>query len=232
MGVVLGALHCAGRFERATIRETMTAGSGGTQVMAAVDAGDGMAARRALAGIAADGRAELLEALARRAAQGGVLPVELLVELLDDLGLPRRAVRRFLIDENAVEDVAQDTLVAVAASVGSFRGDAKFTTWLHQLARNRAVDHLRRQRATEPLADDDVGDAQRISSVIASREAARALAARLPQTYREAVWLRDVERLPYVEAAQRLGRNVNTVKSQVARGRALLARMLATEDGV
>jgi len=205
----------------------------GAALLTAIDAGDGLAARRALAGVPSGAaREEALEALAERAGRGCGLSVELLVELVDDLGLHRRAVRRFLVDESAVDDVAQDTLVAVATSVGSFRGDAKFTTWLHQLARNRAVDHLRRQRATEPLADGDVGDAARISSVIASREAARALAARLPQAYRQAVWLRDVERLPYREAAQRLGRNVNTVKSQVARGRALLARMLDAEDGV
>ena len=196
------------------------------QLLAALDVGDALAARRALADLGEPGREAALEPLARRAAGGGALAVELLVELLDDLDLPRRAVRRFLIDESAVDDVAQDTLIAVAGSVGSFRAEAKFTTWLHQLARNRAVDHLRRRRATEPLAEDDVGDAQRISSVIASREAARQLAARLPEPYREAVWLRDVERASYAEVARRLGRNLNTVKSHVARGRALLARML------
>jgi DNA-directed RNA polymerase specialized sigma24 family protein len=69
----------------------------------------------------------------------------------------------------------------------------------------------------------------RISSLIASRDAVRRLLERLPVGYKEAVTLRDVEHLSYAEAASRLRRNVNTVKSQVARGRALLAAMLDTE---
>jgi RNA polymerase sigma-70 factor, ECF subfamily len=72
-----------------------------------------------------------------------------------------------------------------------------------------------------------VGEAVRISSLISTRETVRQLVQRLPDRYRRAVELRDIERLPYAEAAARLGVNVNTVKSHVARGRALLAGMLS-----
>jgi RNA polymerase sigma-70 factor, ECF subfamily len=68
------------------------------------------------------------------------------VEAIDATGLARAAVACFLIDEAAVDDVTQDVLIAVARSVGSFRGDARFTTWLFRMARNLAVDHLRRSR--------------------------------------------------------------------------------------
>jgi RNA polymerase sigma-70 factor (ECF subfamily) len=207
-------------------------GGGVAGLARALDVGDGLAARRVVAGLTtagvatADGRDAVLGLLARRAAAGSLLAVELLAEVVDDLGLARGAVRRFLVDEAAVDDVAQDTLISMVTSIGSFRGEARFTTWLHRIARNRAVDHLRRQRSVEPLGEDDVGEAQRISSVIAARDAAQALVARLPGTYRRAVVLRDVERLPYAEVAERLGLNVNTVKSHVARGRAMLARAL------
>jgi RNA polymerase sigma-70 factor (ECF subfamily) len=162
---------------------------------------------------------------------GSALATELLIEALDRFGTARHAVRRFLVDDAAVDDVTQDTLVTVAQSVGSFRGESKFTTWLHQVARNRAVDHLRRVRATDPLGDGPEpapppGTAARMSSLIASRDAVRQLLQELPDRYRDAVMLRDVEHLPYAEVATRLGRNVNTVKSHVARGRALLASLL------
>lgn len=197
---------------------------------AAVAARDGLAARRIVNDLVAGANGEaVLEQLARLAATESVLAVELLVELVDELGVARRAVRRFLLDEAAVDDVTQDTLITAAASVSSFRGDAKFTTWLYQVARNRAVDHLRRQRSTVPLGEHGHSAAMRLSSLIASREAVRQLLERLPAGYQEAVRLRDVERLPYAEVATRLGRNVNTVKSQVARGRALLAAMLDGE---
>jgi RNA polymerase sigma-70 factor (ECF subfamily) len=207
------------------------AGDGGAATLdAAVRAGDGLGARRVVDALVTDGHgAAVVERLAALAAAGSALAVELLVEAVDELGVARRVVRRFLVDESAVDDVTQDTLITAAASITSFRGEAKFTTWLYQVARNRAVDHVRRQRATVPLGEHEQGAAVRMSSLIASREAVRQLLERLPDGYRDAVRLRDVERLPYAEAARRLDRNVNTVKSQVARGRAMLAAMLDTE---
>lgn len=193
---------------------------------AAVDGGHATRARRALAdltGGAEDERDDALDLLARHAAGGSALAAELLVEAVDQQGIARRAVRRYLVDDRAVEDVVQDTLVTVAQSVGSFRGEARFTTWVHRLARNRAVDHLRRARSADPLDDDHVGPSARMSSMIVSRESVRQMLEELPPHYRDALLLRDVERLPYADVADRLGLNLNTVKSHVARGRALLA---------
>lgn len=198
---------------------------------AATAGGDGTAARRLLASLPDDVRREVaLGQLAGAAAAASPLAVELLVEQLDELKVVRDAVRRFLLDEAAIDDVTQDTLIAVAQSIGSFKGHAKFTTWLHQIARNRAVDHLRRRRATVALPEDGQTPADRISSLLASREKVRELLSGLPVHYREALVLRDVERLTYEETATQLGRNVNTVKSHVARGRALLAATLTEQD--
>jgi RNA polymerase sigma-70 factor, ECF subfamily len=196
----------------------------------AVSQGDGSAARRALADVDradADDRDQALDLLARRAAEGSPLAVELLIETVDRWDVARSVVRGVLLDESAVDDVTQDTLITVAQAIRSFRGDAKFTTWLHRLARNRVVDYLRRARSTEPLDDHEpAGAAAHMSSLIASRHAVRQLLDELPETYRTAVVLRDVEHLPYAEVATRLGRNLNTVKSHVARGRALLAGLV------
>jgi RNA polymerase sigma-70 factor (ECF subfamily) len=199
----------------------------------ALDAGDPQAARRTASAVPGAGDREArdrgLDVLAHRAAAGSTastMAFELLAELVDELGLARAGVRQVLVDESAVDDVTQDTLVSMAVSIRSFTGEAGFVTWLFTIAHHRAVDHLRRQRATEPLADDDIGDAQRISSLISTREAVQQLVRRLPDHYRRAVEVRDIERLSYAETAERLGLNVNTVKSHVARGRALLAALL------
>lgn len=195
-------------------------------------AGDGRSARRVLDGVTGDraSRDDALDQLAARAAEGSPLAVELLAEVVDEWGLARAGVERVLVDEAAVDDVTQDTLVAMARSVRSFRGDSRFVTWLFNVARYRAVDHLRRQRATEPLDDDDVGEARRISSIIANRKTVQQSIEQLPDRYRRAVQLRDIERLSYADVAERLDLNVNTVKSHVARGRALLARMLDGQE--
>lgn len=197
------------------------------RLAAALDAGDAPAARRAASDVPEEreARSRGLDVLAHRAAAGSTVALELLAELVDELGLARAGVRQVLVDEPAVDDVTQDTLVSMVTSIRSYTGEAGFVTWLFTIAHHRAVDHLRRQRATEPLADD-VGDAQRISSLISTRETVQHLVRRLPDRYRRAVELRDIERLPYSDLVQRLGLNVNTAKSHVARGRALLAGML------
>lgn len=206
----------------------VSGGGWATRLEGALAGGDTAAARRLVAGVPDDReeRSRGLDVLAHRAAAGSTLAFELLAELVDDLGLARAGVRQVLVDESAIDDVAQDTLVSMAGSIRSFTGEASFVTWLFTIAQRRSVDHLRRQRATEPLAADDVGEALRISSMISTREAVQQLVRRLPDRYRPAIELRDIERLSYADTAEHLGLNVNTVKSHVARGRALLAAML------
>ncbi|MFV0427228.1 MAG: RNA polymerase sigma factor, partial [Beutenbergiaceae bacterium] len=154
------------------------------------------------------------------------LAVELLVEELDGSGTVRRFVGRSLIDQNAIDDVCQDTLISVARSLPSFAGAAKVSTWVHKIAQRRVTDHLRRQRATVPLPDDDVGPTERISSMIATRETVQAAVSRLPELYREPVRMRDIHDRDYQQIAQVLGRTVGTVKSQISRGRAMVAAMI------
>lgn len=208
--------------------------------------GDAHAARRAIVDAASDagshasshasstasstadrsGLDDVLDLLGARAAAGSSLATELLVEQLDESGVVRRFVRDALLDESAVDDVCQDALISVATSIRSFSGGSKVTTWVHRIVRNRVVDHLRRQRATTALPDDDVGPGERMSSLIATRATVRAALAALPDLYREPVTLRDLEGLPYAEVADRLGRSIGTVKSQISRGRALVAASL------
>jgi RNA polymerase sigma-70 factor (ECF subfamily) len=179
--------------------------------------------------------AELVDPVARAAAAGSPAALELLVWAVDELGLARPAIRQLLVDDADVDEVAQDVLVAVAETVRGFRGESRFTTWLHQVARFKAIAHLRR-RAPAPVADpaaaegggpEPLGDAQRISSMIATRASIGEVLRDLPDEYREPVVLRDVEQLSYEELSSRLGLNPNTAKTRVARGRALVAARLA-----
>lgn len=186
----------------------------------ALRAGDGVAARTTASRLPEDDRWGLL---AQQAAAGSTLALELLIEELDSSGLVRRLVRRSLLDVDAVDDVTQDSLISIASSVASFRGEAKVTTWVHQVVQRRVVDHLRRQRATAPLPDDDVAPSVRISSMIATRATVQDAVARLPDLYRGPVELRDLQGLEYAAIADRLGRGVGTVKAQISRGRAMVA---------
>lgn len=170
-----------------------------------------------------------LDPLARSAAGGAVASTDLLIWAVDTADLAKPAIRSLILDRGAVDEIDQDVLIAVAESISSYRGDARFTTWLQRIARNKAVDHLRRRHrrlAAETVGIDDDGPAARISSMIATRTTLRSVIDSLEPRYRDAVVLRDVEHLPYEEIAARLDLNLNTVRTRIARGRAQVAARL------
>lgn len=165
----------------------------------------------------------LLEDVARSASDGSPEALETLLAVIDREGLAIPAIRRVLADHHAVVEVAQDVLVAVATSIASFRGESLFTTWLYSVARNQCRMYLRRQtrtRTSEPVEDRPT---KRVSSLIAERGAVDAALRGLPDAYRDAVVLRDVEQYSYQEIANTLAIEMNTVRSRISRGRALVA---------
>jgi len=170
--------------------------------------------------------ADLLDPLAGLAASGDARGLDALIWAIDGLGLAHKAISRLVLDETDADDVAQDVLIAVAEHIGSYRGEARFTTWLHGVARNKAIAFLRRKNDTAALRDEQ-SDAVRISSMIATRSVLDAALAAIPDPYREAVVLRDIGGLSYEEVSERLGVKLNTVRTRIARGRALAAAQLA-----
>ena len=199
------------------------------ELVRALDAADARAATRAADELVAAGSAdEALDALAERAASSRSAR-ELLVETLDASGVVHRFVGSMLLDRDAIDDVAQDTLISVVQSIASYRGGGRFTSWVHPIVRRRVADHLRRQRETTTLNEELLPTA-RMSSMIATRATVQQALADLPELYRIPVVLRDVHGLTYAQVAERTGRTLGTVKSQISRGRAMVAGML-TEDG-
>jgi len=179
---------------------------------------------------AGDQSAGLLDGIAVAAAHGSEVALDLLLAAIDELGLARAAIRRLVLSPHAVDDITQDVLIVVAEKIGTFRSESRFTTWLYRVARFKAIDHLRRSRDTVGLDDateQEPSDAVRMSSLIANRALIRTAVDTLPEHYREAVVLRDIEGLPYEEVATRAGIPLNTAKTRVARGRALVAAKIA-----
>ena len=136
---------------------------------------------------------------------------------------------RTLGDREEAADAVQDALLSAYRAAGSYRGDAKVSTWLHRIVVNACLDRARRQqsRPTVPLPDDDRHPAA--GDVLANRELAtdlgRALAV-LPVEQRMAVVLVDAQGYPVDEVARLLSVPVGTVKSRCSRGRARLAVLL------
>ncbi len=180
--------------------------------------------------LTAEDQGGLLDGLAERAALGSRDALDVLLEVVDNFRLAVPSVRRLVADDHSVEEIAQDVLVAIARSISNFEGRSAFRSWMYGVSRNQAKLFLRGQSRrpvpVEPI--DQAGVAMHLSSLVARRETLDNTIQLLPLVYRDAVVLRDVEQLTYAEIGQRLGIEVNTVRSRIARGRALLSVELAS----
>ena len=177
---------------------------------------------------AADDRIAILDGLAVHGAAGAVPATELLLELVHRHRIAQPAITSLLVDPADIEDAAQLTLIAVMEKIAQFEGRSRFQTWVRAIARNEALQVLRRkQRKTEPSGDEvpeQWAFARRLSSVVADEVAVRQALDRVPEPYREALILREFDQLGYDEIAERLGVPVGTVRSRIARARDLLAK--------
>jgi RNA polymerase sigma-70 factor, ECF subfamily len=144
---------------------------------------------------------------------------------------------RVLGDADAAADVAQDTFLIVLRKLDGFRGDAAFTTWLHRVAVNACYDELRRRRRRPMLhvAADDGSEREpgppapdHADEVAGTRDASAALAS-IPEEFRVALVLADVQDMAYEQIARVLDVPVGTVKSRVHRGRLALAAALGID---
>ncbi len=171
---------------------------------------------------------EDLQELALRAAAGSRRDLQ---ELLHQIHLRRLAhggARRILADTTDVDDAAQETLIAVARGIGTFEGRSRFTSWLHRIAVNAALEVLRRKnRAGSPTDEPpepgpESGTLRRMSSMAATRLDVENALRRLPEQYREALRLREFEQRSYEEIADLLQLPVGTVRSRISRARRLV----------
>jgi RNA polymerase sigma-70 factor (ECF subfamily) len=150
-------------------------------------------------------------------------------QLRADIG---RLVARRLPTRTDVDDVVQEVLLRVWRHGDHLRDGERFGAWLVRVAHTATADHLRsRQRhplarfaahedATTPSVEDDPTAKNLIATAL------RPFIHGLPEPYREALLLAELEGLPYPVLAKRLGVSISGVKSRVQRGRRLLREAL------
>ena len=146
-----------------------------------------------------------------------------------------RFLRHMLRDEDAAQDVFQDTYIRVFRALAGFRGEAALTTWVLTIGRNTALNRIRRQKSKEGRTDSlDDALLPPVEATVAPREevATRSLLDAvdgLPEAQREAVLLFYGEDLTLAEMASVTGRPENTLKSDLLRARKKLRQLLGDE---
>lgn len=132
------------------------------------------------------------------------------------------------------EDLTQEVFIHLFRKIGSFRGESAFTTWLHRLTVNHVLMHFRKravrhERTTQDgeLPDrvvkgtDDPGQMRVVERILLEEAIAK-----LPDGYRTAIILHDIEGLEHTEIARIKGRSVGTSKSQLHKARRMLRELL------
>ena len=146
-------------------------------------------------------------------------------------------------NQTEAEDGAQETIISAFRNLKSFRGEAKFSTWLVTIAMNEARKRLRKAKvAAEDSLDEPVeeGEGDYTPAVLTDwreiplaalerrelREKLREAVGMLPEKYREVFVLRDIEELNQEETATALGISVTLVKVRLHRARMMLQKLL------
>jgi RNA polymerase sigma-70 factor (ECF subfamily) len=139
---------------------------------------------------------------------------------------------RFLQDRDTAEDALVEVYTAVWKSAGNFQGRSRVTTWLFGIARNQALQALRKQRHHDALEDhEDLADSEApdLDESLANRESVQRALNRISPKRREILDLVFFHEMDYGEIAEVLGIPVNTVKTRVYYAKEALKQALAEE---
>jgi len=189
------------------------------------------------------------EDLARRAAAGDESAFEDLVSRYESRAY--RLAARLLGREEDAPDVLQEAFLGVYRHLPAFRGDARFSTWLFRIVTNAALMHRRARRrrpaesldallprfdadgrhAAEPAELEAAAHVEERLDRAALADRARAGLSDLPEMYRVAFVLRDLEEMPSAEVAELLGVGADVVRQRVHRARLMLRGYLGRLAG-
>ncbi|MCZ6649238.1 MAG: sigma-70 family RNA polymerase sigma factor [Acidobacteria bacterium] len=179
-----------------------------------------------------------LELILERCRQGDELAWEALVRRYQSRVYA--TALQYVRDTDEALDLAQDIFVRVYKRLETFQGHETFLPWLMRLARNAAIDHLRRRKARPPRRDVQVEDNPPLPDTSplpdanweskGRRQLVHNAMGQLTSTNREMILLKEIQGLNLKEIAELLGIPVGTVKSRSNRARLELARVILALD--
>jgi RNA polymerase sigma-70 factor (ECF subfamily) len=146
-------------------------------------------------------------------------------------------VLRMLQDYEEASEITQEAFLAAWRGLSSFRGEARFATWLYRIAYNRALKQLERRKREQSLQAaieaeqilEMVNKQQRVEDILelrAQQAMVREQIEKLPARYRSVLILRHLQEMTYEEMADILSIPIGTIKTHLFRARHLLRERL------
>ena len=147
-----------------------------------------------------------------------------------------RLFEQRLGDKDTAEDLLQETFIKVYLHLDDYSRNYTFGQWTYTIAKNTLVDHLRRR--TNDLSIDERFRAPQATtpspeeSVIINQSRMHFYSAieELSEEYRQIIEMRFLEEYSYEEIAERLGKPLNTIKTQIRRARAALCKNILEKE--
>ena len=138
----------------------------------------------------------------------------------------RRFISRRISNPEDADDILQDVFVKIHTHIGSVEDNERLASWLYNIARNTIIDYYRRRRPTleldesYPAVEDTSSSGDDLAPELAS--SLRGMINSLPETYRKAIDLSEIQGVKQQAVADKLGISLSGAKSRVQRGRNLL----------
>jgi RNA polymerase sigma-70 factor (ECF subfamily) len=160
---------------------------------------------------------------------------ELLAELFARWHKPLLRILSRYYQSEICDDAVQEAFVAIQKRAGQFRAEAKASTWIIQIARNKAFDAVRTRHSSEvtgPAAQQIISGKPASPPGDDNSEQLAVLplfVGRLPAKLRDVVLLADLAELPYAEVARRLSIPLGSVRSRRHHAIQRLRRMMTPE---
>jgi RNA polymerase sigma-70 factor (ECF subfamily) len=136
-------------------------------------------------------------------------------------------IRARVNDPATAEDILQDVFVRIQARLNGLKDPAKLESWIYLIARNAIIDHYRTRKETVEVPESLAVEPEAGNGEVEELKAAfRRMIYSLPEPYREALVLTELDGMTQQQLAGRLGISLSGAKSRVQRGREQLKKML------
>lgn len=181
--------------------------------------------------------------LVNKAVKGDNSAFEALME--KHMGIIYNIALRMATNQDDAEDMTQEIMIKIFRSLGSFKGNSKFSTWIYRVAVNTCLDELKKKKNKKHLSldaeisgadgenqieiKDDSPSPEKLAEQNELRDMVAAAVKLLSDEHRAVIVLRDIRGMSYSEIAGILGCSDGTVKSRISRARAQLKMILEKE---
>ncbi len=139
-------------------------------------------------------------------------------------------LKRFILtkvsDEDTADDILQDVFLKVHAKIDELKDVSKLESWLYQITRNAIIDYYRTKKQSHSLPAEIIEEETTETPVQKLSVGINTFINQLPEEYRTAIIMSEIEGITQAEVAKRLGISVSGAKSRVQRGRKKLKELL------